>query len=119
MNNIFENAKFGDKFIDLDGKILIFLSLIRMDELSRAYMACEDGNSFGYDIYLVMPDFIASKYVEPINEEELNKSAEDFCDTIDFEPTQLNESQTGMECGYTYMHLIKCYKEGYHKVKEK
>lgn len=122
MKNIFDNAYFGKAYKTRNGRKAIFqykdsslAHLFTEDDEIEAYLTngCVDSRFFNQSKDIV------SEWQEEIDEEELSKLAEEFCDTIEFEPTQLNESQTGMDYRYTYMHLIKCYKKGYRKAKER
>lgn len=56
---------------------------------------------------------IGVKVVKPINEEELDRLAEEFCDKEYENPTDVNKSQNGLELGYT--NLLNCFKAGYRK----
>lgn len=129
MKNIFEGAKFGDKFMTRDGKKAIVINLTRhFQDITMALTIEGDEDAF-YRFYHEDGTAkkeagdtdavdIVSKWKEPVDEEKLNKLAESHCENYDFEPTQRNSTDSGWEYGHTYTQLVECYKAGYRKAKE-
>ena len=85
--NIFENAKFGDKFRTRDGRMAIYLGESHHQELAvhdgdDYYDVYKDYNSDGtYDANDMKILDIVSEWQEPIDEEELEKMAEEYVRT--------------------------------------
>ena len=114
MNNLFENAKFGDKFVTRDGRNALYLS---KDEYSMLF-AVEGCNCIvgcDHDGIMMYPcdsgyDII-SRYVEPIDEEELDRLAQeaypsDYSSSLYYDP----ETDANIE-------LREAFEKGYRKAK--
>lgn len=123
--NIFKNAKFGDKYRTRDGRKAIFLQFDTIvDEDGKdignlAYVyTIQDGeycvNMYGYDADInVVPDTnmgydIVGEWHEEINEEELDKLAHSL------EVQQLLTVPWD-DC---YEECVECFKSGYRKAME-
>lgn len=138
-NNIFENAKFGDKFKTRDDRMAIFVKSegtnnfhpdveaeCILEEFSyviidKSHPMISKGSkcfSDGTNIYDDSNEDIISRWEETVDEERLDTLANDFCGKFDFEPTQRNCTDSGWEYGHTYTQLVECYKAGYRKAKE-
>lgn len=80
MNNIFENAKFGDKFLTRDGRMMLYLRKMPdnndFHEVLDSDINIEHFHSNGqYCKEYPLPCDIIYEWQEPIDEEELNKKA--------------------------------------------
>lgn len=118
MSNLFENAKFGDKFRTRDGRMAIFLQKYKVsefryefaiedyDEGRRFYLCKEDGSFFHKEC----GEDIIGKWQE-INEEELDKLAKQYM-------TEERECIIKGACDLSFYDLETAYKAGFHKAKE-
>lgn len=130
--NIFEGAYFGKPYKTRGEKKAIYINiensafrkhkgkshyLIIEDDpwCAQPYNVCgfiEDETNFSND-----PRDIISEWAEEVDENELDRLAEEFCD-IEYEnPINVNKSQNGLELGYS--NLLNCYKAGYCQASKK
>lgn len=110
MNNIFENAKFGDKFRTRDGRMAIFIQgaypigyMIAIFKEVRLFSFFEDGS---FKANKESPIDIVSEWQEEINVEELDKIAEEYV-------TKYATPHTSQ-----FVDMINGFKAGYRKAKE-
>lgn len=107
--NIFENAKFGDKFRTRDGRMMLYLRQMPdnsdFHEVLDSDINIEHFHSNGqYSENYPFPCDIVSEWQESINEEELDRLAMNEIDRM----ALTNEEITA----------TKLYKAGYRKAKE-
>lgn len=87
MTNIFENAKFGDKFITIKGEIVIFICehniykgfYCLINEENQEQICCPNGVfSYNFELYDTSngsPFDVIGRWQEPIDEEKLDELA--------------------------------------------
>lgn len=121
MDNIFENAKFGDKFRTRDGRMAVYICEYPNDDtyryivhvkgyykselycwLGKTNMHAEDRQ---YDI--------VGKWQEPINEEELDKLADEYAE----EAPMSGGGYYGDTEYWTWDDVVNAFKAGYRKAK--
>lgn len=128
MNNIFENAKFGDRFRTRDGRMSIFLQpyiptygdnyfIMAVGDsfvthpISTEFKVYADGRNFSLKTPLGFNDEkfdIVGRWETPIDENELNKIATDFAD-VQFEGLVRGDDYTDMD----YQRCTHNFKVGY------
>ena len=108
-NKLFENAKFGDRFVTRDGRNALYLSkdeyaMLFAVEGCNCVIACyHDGTM----MYPCDSDYdIISRYVEPIDEEELDEIAKEY------------EKNYPMDDPCYSYYCYDGFKAGYRKAKE-
>ena len=119
MSNIFENAKFGDKFRTRDGKMVLY------DQPTTFYkgwywMVIQDRGTCRYfeDGHILIsgeesPLDIIGKWEEPIDDEELDRLA------VGFTPIELIPHHD-VKDGKSLIKLLReCFKAGYRKALNK
>ena len=113
MANIFENAKFGDKFVTRDGRIAIYA----YKHEGRHYLIVEyyehifSWNDNGVSDAPVQKLDIVSEWQEPINDEELDNMA------------TLYRNEVVKSCNYNkdelcFLDIDKAYIAGYRAAKK-
>lgn len=123
MKNMFENAYFSKPYKTRDNKKAIFSNGCLPGEQATVHLLVPtipprlmryafDGTRRDTDDRSLD---IVSEWQEEIDEEELDKRAEKFCDKEYENPTDINKSQNGLELGYS--NLLNCYKAGYREAK--
>lgn len=115
MENIFEGAKFGDKFRTRDGRMAIFCGKLPAINLYRIVIEGNLNSSNYSEFGTLNPHAeslydIIGKWEEPINEEELAKLAEEYEGLINWE----YNPDYAM---YSSEQLINAYQAGYRKAK--
>lgn len=111
MSNIFENAKFGDKFRTRDGRMAIYWVKAEPDYNALILDDCEvicnnEGKEIHYFASCNMD--IASRWQEEINEEELDELANE-----DAEKAYILK-----DSNYNLWYLVtETFKRGYRKAK--
>lgn len=125
MNNIFENAKFGDKFVTRDGRMAIIVgvycrvvsAVLENDWEMVHYYSRNDNGKLNY---LFPEKDIVDKWQEEINEEELDRLAkQEGLHLVGFNGlnllTQRNKDHADLHNVYELMEMM--YKAGYRKAK--
>lgn len=93
--NIFEDVKFGDKFVTRDGRVALFIVKLNISKTKTCYRCIiedEDDTFYDYDKngldvdswYTELEDGtgidVLGKWQEPVDDEELDKLAEEYID---------------------------------------
>jgi len=110
--NIFEGAKFGDRFITRAGCLAIFISHSKNGWTCAVQEKIDKSRQICYDIYgkigncETMQD-IMSKYQEPIDEDNLDKLAKEYA-----------LEELGKEHYPEFGEIKRDFKAGYRKTKE-
>lgn len=110
MKNIFENAKFGDKFRTRDGRMMLYLRKMPdnsdFHEVLDCYINIERFHSNGqYCERYPLPCDIVSEWQEEIDEEKLDELACKHTESMNI-PCRYKET------------ALESYKAGYRKAKE-
>lgn len=113
MKNIFEGAKFGDKFRTRDRRMAIY-----QRKATIGHFVVTEESVYNYNVYdsgrchhgIEFTDDIISKWEEPINEEELDRLAWKEYPDDDDDDTPIN--------GIDNYELREAFKAGYRKAKE-
>lgn len=110
MENIFKDAKFGDKFRTKDGRMALFIQTLNHGEIRNEL--CVENKDEGRSYYLYKDDGtfyhrhcdndIVSCWQEPINEEELDKLATEYVKNIykDYYCDFLEQEGEAYKAGY-------------------
>lgn len=121
--NIFKNAKFGDKFRTRDGRMAIYLCNNIFD-CGKVYVVYEgythstrlmkDGHYWA-TTGVETNDDVVGKWQEPINDKKLDELAEEYD-----EVRQPNYwwTDNGKECVCNSSEVKEAFKSGYSKAKE-
>lgn len=118
IENIFEDAKFGDKFINKNNTLSVFLWKNTSYEGYYAFANSEGGFYYvDFNGYCDSDDdlSITSRYKETINEEKLEIFAEELAQELIAEPTGWIEELQRPEL--SYRDLKDAIKESYRKAK--
>lgn len=123
MENIFENAKFGDRFMTRDGRMAIFLAHNEYNSDTSFFITSDwDRNAIDRSPSLLTYDGhfskkedgdIVSEWDDPIDEEKLDKLLSEYCSTIPNEDYSHNKAER-----FFYINGIKKgFKTGYRAAK--
>lgn len=125
-NNIFENAKFGDKFRTRDGRKALYVSqnpyanesYVLIEGYKSAELMQNDGHFWATEGREYKDD-IVSRWEEPIDEEKLDKLADEFLVGDDKEDVELlrDEHPKALTFGDIFDANKMCFKAGYRKAK--
>lgn len=104
MENIFKDAKFGDKFRTRDGRMAILLQTHNCAVIAinfDSYAVTHDYKMDGTSVFNCHDLDIVSKWQEPINEKELKELARHFADDeMNISISERNGRYAGYQAGY-------------------
>ena len=126
MKNIFEGAYFSKPYKTRDGRKAILISY-NQRKPSAPYVCavacyldnsiksnCYNFNEFGKRGIDISTYDIVSEWQESINEEELEKLANEYADNVEMTGTSSDGYYTGC---WDYLDIVKAFKAGYRKAK--
>lgn len=122
MSNMFENAKFGDKFMTRDGRKAIVINLTPHYQGITMALTIEDDEDAFYRFYHEDGTAkkeagdtdavdIVGKWEEPVDEEKLHKYAEEYYINHDDIPPYANTDTV-------WKQIKDAFEDGYRKAKE-
>ena len=113
--NIFEGAYLGKAYKTRNGRKAIYIyygSDVNLPFIERHHLIYEGLNSIQTSNY----EEIVSEWTEEVDENELNKLADEYADHAEMTGTSSDGYYTGC---WDYLDIVKAFKAGYCKAKEK